>query len=133
MPIFQASSRVLIQDERTTQVVNLNANDPAFWQDADRSCRAQSASCRSRGLAQRLVKRLDLAHHRVFSSAGPRPRDPISLIRQARAAGSGWIESLISKPAAAAAAAAAKKKKGGAGGGGGRGSAMGRADPDLRR
>ena len=88
VPIFQASSRVLIQDERTTQVVNLNANDPAFWQDADQYYKTQYSILQSRGLAQRVVKRLDLAHHPLFSGAGPRPRDPISLIRQARAAAS---------------------------------------------
>src|SRR5262245_54663261 len=35
IPIYQASSRIQIQDERTTQVGNLNANDPAFWQDPE--------------------------------------------------------------------------------------------------
>ena len=101
VPIFQASSRVLIQDERTTQVVNLNTNDPAFWQDADQYYKTQYSILQSRGLAQRVVKRLDLAHHPEFSGAGPRPRDPISLIRQARAAASGWIRSLVSKPSPA--------------------------------
>src|SRR5205823_4667694 len=52
----------------------------------------------SRGLAARVVKRLDLAHHPDFSGQGPRPRDPISLIRQGRAAASAWIRSLVFKP-----------------------------------
>ena len=59
VPIFQASSRVLIQDERTTQVVNLNANDPAFWQDADQYYRTQVQHPPERGLAQRVVERLE--------------------------------------------------------------------------
>ena len=33
VPMYRTSSRVMIQDERTTAVGNLNANDPAFWQD----------------------------------------------------------------------------------------------------
>jgi polysaccharide biosynthesis transport protein len=98
IPIYQASSRVLIQDERTTQVGNLNANDPAFWQDAEQYYKTQYSILQSRGLAQRVVKRLDLAHHPDFSGNGPQPRDPISLIRQGRAATSGWIRSLVSKP-----------------------------------
>src|SRR5258708_9425849 len=35
IPVYQAFSRVQIQDERTTQVGNLNANDPAVWQDPE--------------------------------------------------------------------------------------------------
>jgi uncharacterized protein involved in exopolysaccharide biosynthesis len=34
IPIYQAWARVQIQDERTTQVGNLNANDPMFWQES---------------------------------------------------------------------------------------------------
>lgn len=98
IPIYQASSRILIQDERTTQVGTLNANDPQFWQDSDQYYKTQYSILQSRGLAARVVKRLDLAHHPDFSGNGPRPRDPISLIRQARAAGSGWIRSLVAKP-----------------------------------
>ena len=77
VPIFQAASRVLIQDERTAQVANLNANDPAFWQDADQYYKTQYSILQSRGLARRVVKRLDVAHNPDFGD-GPRPHDPIS-------------------------------------------------------
>ena len=97
VPIFQAASRVLIQDERTAQVANLNANDPAFWQDADQYDKTQYSILQSRGLARRVVKRLDVAHNPDFGD-GPHPHDPISLIRRARAAASGWVRSLVSKP-----------------------------------
>jgi polysaccharide biosynthesis transport protein len=95
IPIYQASSRVLIEDERTTQVANLNGNDPMFWQDADQYYKTQYSILQSRSLAQRVVRRLDLAHHPDFSGNGPRPRDPISLVRRGRAAASTWIRSLI--------------------------------------
>jgi capsular exopolysaccharide synthesis family protein len=95
IPIYQASSRVLIEDERTTQVANLNRNDPMFWQDADQYYKTQYSILQSRSLAQRVVRRLDLAHHPDFSGNGPRPRDPISLVRRGRAAASTWIRSLI--------------------------------------
>src|SRR6266849_4391357 len=52
IPVYQAFSRVQIQDERTTQVGNLNANDPAFWQDAEPYYRTQYAVISSRGLAR---------------------------------------------------------------------------------
>lgn len=95
IPIYQASSRVLIQDERTTQVAHLNVNDPMFWQDSEQYYKTQYSILQSRSLAERVVKRLNLAHHPDFSGEGPRPRDPISLIRRGRAAASGWIRSLI--------------------------------------
>ena len=44
IPIYQAASKVQIQDERTTQIGNLNANDPAFWQDPEPYYRTQYSS-----------------------------------------------------------------------------------------
>ncbi len=35
VPLYRTSSQVLIQDERTTAVGNLNSNDPMFWQESD--------------------------------------------------------------------------------------------------
>ena len=61
IPVYQAFSRVQIQDERTTQVGNLNANDPAFWQDPEPYYRTQYEVIRSRGLARRVVRKLNLA------------------------------------------------------------------------
>src|SRR3954466_4008905 len=41
IPISQTGARVQIQDERSTQVANLNANDPAYWQDPEPYYRTQ--------------------------------------------------------------------------------------------
>jgi uncharacterized protein involved in exopolysaccharide biosynthesis len=57
IPIYQTSARVQIQDERSTQVGNLNANDPAFWQDAEPYYRTQYSIISSRGLARRVVRK----------------------------------------------------------------------------
>ena len=103
IPIYQAFSKVQIQDERTTQVGNLNANDPAFWQDAEPYYRTQYAVIQSRGLARRVVRRLNLSASPLFNGSAPPPRDPISLARQARSAASAWARSLISNPAPVAA------------------------------
>ena len=105
-PTFEAKSRVQILDERTTQVANLNANDPAFWQDPEQYYKTQYSILQSRALAKRVVDRLDLAHHPEYTGNGPRPRDPISLIRQGRAAASAWVRSLVSKPTQPASAPA---------------------------
>ena len=98
IPIYYAASRVQIQDERTVSVANITANDPAFWQDSDQYYKTQYSIIKSRGLAKRVVERLNLAHHPDFSGDAPRPRDPISVMRQARAAAGSWVRSLVSKP-----------------------------------
>ena len=97
-PIFQAQSRVQIQDERTMSVANITANDPAFWQDAEQYYKTQYSILQSRGLAKRVVERLNLAQHPDFSGNTPRPRDPLSLIRQARGSMGAWVRSLVAKP-----------------------------------
>jgi uncharacterized protein involved in exopolysaccharide biosynthesis len=84
IPIYQAFSRIQIQDERTTQVGTLNANDPAFWQDAEPYYRTQYQVIQSRGLARRVVRKLNLQGSPLFNGKAPAPRDPISLARQAR-------------------------------------------------
>ena len=103
IPVYQAFSKVQIQDERTTQVGALNVNDPAFWQESEPYYRTQYSIIGSRGLARRVVRKLNLAGSPLFNGSAPPPRDPISLARQARAAASTWARSLISNPAPAAA------------------------------
>ena len=98
IPIFQAQSRVQIQDERTMSVANITSNDPAFWQDAEQYYKTQYAILSSRGLAKRVVTRLNLAQHPDFSGNTPKPRDPLSLMRQARATVGLWVRSLVAKP-----------------------------------
>jgi capsular exopolysaccharide synthesis family protein len=98
IPTFQAQSRVQIQDERTTSVANITSNDPAFWQDAEQYYKTQYSILQSRGLAKRVVERLNLGQHPDFSGSAPRPRDPMSVVRQARAAAGLWVRSLVSKP-----------------------------------
>ena len=87
------------------QVGNLNANDPAFWQDSEPYYRTQYEVIKSRGLARRVVRKLNLAGSPLFNGTAPPPRDPISLARQARAAASAWARGLIASPAPAAAVA----------------------------
>src|SRR5918912_1474583 len=90
IPVYEAWARVQIQDERTTQVGTLNANDPAFWQESGPYYQTQYSILQSRGLARRVVRRLDLQNSPLFNGSAPPPRDPLSLARQARAAASVW-------------------------------------------
>ena len=98
IPTFQAQSRVQIQDERTMSVANITSNDPAFWQDAEQYYKTQYSILESRGLAKRVVERMNLGQHPDFSGQAPRPRDPLSVVRQARAAAGLWVRSLVAKP-----------------------------------
>jgi succinoglycan biosynthesis transport protein ExoP len=84
VPLYRTSSRLLIQDERTTMVGNLNASDPAFWQDSEQYYNTQYSILRSRGLAKRVVRRLKLQEHPLFNGTAPRSRGPLTLIREAR-------------------------------------------------
>lgn len=100
IPVYEAFSKIQIQDERSTQVGNLNANDPAFWQDAEPYYRTQYSIISSRGLARRVVRKLNLAANPLFNGSAPAPRDPVSLARQARAAAGRKLRALFSRPVA---------------------------------
>jgi polysaccharide biosynthesis transport protein len=104
IPVFEAWSRVQIQDERTTQVGTLNASDPAFWQESGPYYQTQYSILQSRGLGRRAVRRLDLQKSPLFNGSAPPRRDPLSLARQARGVASRWIRGLFTKPAPAEAA-----------------------------
>ena len=78
IPLYRASARVQIQDERTTAVSNLNANDPVFWQDSEQYYNTQYSILRSRGLARRVVQRLKLQNHPLFNGTAPQSRGPLS-------------------------------------------------------
>src|SRR5262245_6549498 len=99
IPIYQTWTRIEIQDERSVSIGNLGVNDPTYWQESDPYYRTQYQILQSRELARRAVKRLELQNHPDFNGSAPRPRDPISLARQARASASSWVRSLIAKPA----------------------------------
>ena len=100
-PIFQTQSRIQIDDEKTTNLSTLNAaNTDLYWQDAAEYKKTQFQILRSRGLGLRVVQRMGLTHASAAVEA-PKPRDPISLLREGRVAISGWVRGLISRKGAA--------------------------------
>jgi succinoglycan biosynthesis transport protein ExoP len=99
IPLYRASARVQIQDERTTAVSNLNANDPIFWQDSEQYYNTQYSILRSRGLAKRVVQRLKLQNHPLFNGSAPQSRGPLSLVRETRQALGKSVRSLFSRGA----------------------------------
>ena len=57
-PMYRTQARIVIQDERSTAVANLNASEPAYWQDPEPYFNTQYRILQSRGLARRVVKKL---------------------------------------------------------------------------
>jgi polysaccharide biosynthesis transport protein len=97
IPLYRTSARVLIQDERTTASVGtINANDPAFWQDPDQYYNTQYSILRSRGLAKRVVRRLELQHNPLFNGTAPQSRGPLTIVREARRTVGSSISNLVS-------------------------------------
>jgi uncharacterized protein involved in exopolysaccharide biosynthesis len=95
IPMYRTSSRVMIQDERSVAVGNLNANDPAFWQDSDPYFNTQYSILRSRGLARRVVHRLQLQNQPLFNGAAPRRQGIGTAIAEVRRKVSGAVQSLL--------------------------------------
>jgi succinoglycan biosynthesis transport protein ExoP len=98
IPMYQTAARLQIEDERSTSVSNLGVNDPTYWQETAPYYQTQYQILTSRELARRVVRRLHLENHPDFNGNAPKPRDPITLIRQARASASAWMRALVSRP-----------------------------------
>ncbi len=97
IPLYRASARVEIQDERSTAVGNLNSNDPMYFQDPEPYYNTQHSILRSRGLAKRVVQRLQLQNHPLFNGSAPQSRGPLSAVREARRAIGTSVRNVISR------------------------------------
>jgi capsular exopolysaccharide synthesis family protein len=97
IPLYRASAQVQIQDERTTAVGNLDANNPMFWQDSEQYYNTQYSILASRGLAKRVVHKLQLQNHPLFNGSAPQARGPVALVRQARQTLGNTVRSLWSR------------------------------------
>ena len=69
VPRYRAKATILLQDERSTSVTNLNANDRAYWEDPEPYFNTQYQILRGRGLARRVVQRLDLVNRGMPSAS----------------------------------------------------------------
>jgi len=98
-PMYQTAARIQIEDEKVTNFSNLNPNAPTlFASDATEYRKTQYSILRSRGLAKRVIQSLGLTSHSSVFNEDAHPRDPISLLRQARAAASTWVRSFFAQP-----------------------------------
>src|SRR5215210_3964059 len=103
IPMYRTSARVMIQDERTVAVGNLNASDPMFWQESDQYYNTQYSILRSRGLGKRVVGRLQLQNHPQFNGSAPRQQGASAVLADARKKITTGIRRLIRREAAQAA------------------------------
>src|SRR4051812_41459942 len=102
-PIYQTQSRIQIDDEKTTNLSNLNNTD-LYWQDAAEYKKTQFQILRSRGLGLRVVQKMGLTNASAAIEP-PKAHDPISLLRDARLSVTAWVRGLVSKRTAAPAPA----------------------------
>lgn len=101
IPLYQTAAQIEIQDERTISVGAIGVNDPTFWQESEPYYQTQFQIIRSRELGRRVVERLQLQNHPDFNGNAPQPRDPITLVRRARASASTWVRGLVARPSPA--------------------------------
>ena len=98
VPMFRAQARLLIEDERSTMVMGMSPNDPSFWMDPAPYFETQYEILRSRGLADRVVRKLSLSGVRELNGQEPEPPGIITELRSARRSLFSSIRSLRSGP-----------------------------------
>ena len=90
VPRYLAKATILIQDERSTSVTSFTANDRTYWEDPEPYFNTQYQILRGRGLARRVVGRLNLP-----VPAGP-PSGIFATLGAARSRLGTWIRSQVS-------------------------------------
>jgi polysaccharide biosynthesis transport protein len=95
IPMYRAKSQILIQDERSAAVSSLSASDPSFWQDPEPYYNTQYRILQSRGLARRVVKRLDLQTVPEFNGSMSAAGGPLAFVRRTRAMITGGVRTAI--------------------------------------
>jgi capsular exopolysaccharide synthesis family protein len=108
IPTYRTSAQVEISDERSTSIGAIGVPDPLNYQAIEAYYTTQYQIMRSREVGRRVVRRLKLVDHPLFSGSGPVRRDPLSLLRQVRTGLTSWVRGLVSRPAETPATAAAQ-------------------------
>ncbi len=65
VPRYRARATILIQDERSTSMTNLSANDRGYWEDPEPYFNTQFQILRGRALGRRVVEKLDLTNRGI--------------------------------------------------------------------
>ena len=94
IPMYRATARVLIDDERIVMVAGMDSNDPIFWADPEPYYETQYPILQSPGLARHTVRQIDLSAAPEFTGEAPRQFGPLEAIRVARATVFGWARAV---------------------------------------
>jgi capsular exopolysaccharide synthesis family protein len=98
IPTYLTSAQVEITDESTTPIGDMGVSETMNYPAVEAYYTTQYQVMRSREVGRRVVRRLNLGEHPLFNGSAPKPRDPLSLLRQARSDLSAWVRGLIAKP-----------------------------------
>jgi capsular exopolysaccharide synthesis family protein len=71
VPRYRARATILIQDERSTSMTNLSANESRYWEDPEPYFNTQFQILRGRALGKRVVERLDLVNRGIPAASRP--------------------------------------------------------------
>ena len=94
IPLYRATARVLIDDERVAMVAGMGAGDPVYWVDPEPYYETQYRILQSPGLAQYTVQQLDLSTVPEFTDDAPTQFGPLEAIRAARTTIVGWTRTV---------------------------------------
>lgn len=82
VPVYQATARLLIEDERSTATPGIQSPDNTYYQDPEPYYNTQYRILRGRELTRRVVKRLNLGSVPEFNGTQTGPSSPIDIARQ---------------------------------------------------
>jgi len=94
---FRAQGRLLIENERASEVPGLTPTGEQFYEDPEPYFQTQYKILRGRDLTRRVVKKLHLERVPEFNGTAKRPDTPLTLLANMRTR----LTSLVWKPAAA--------------------------------
>jgi capsular exopolysaccharide synthesis family protein len=92
VPRYRARATLLIQDERSTSMTNLAANESRYWEDPEPYFNTQFQILRGRALGKRVVERLDLVNRGIPSASRP---DLFSALAALRAKATDTVRSWV--------------------------------------
>ena len=94
IPLYRASARVLIEDERVVMVAGMDSNDPIYWADPEPYYETQYRILQSPGLASYTIQRIDLSAVPEFSGEAASQFGPLKAIRSTRTTILGWARTV---------------------------------------
>ena len=94
IPMYRATARLLIDDERLVMVAGMDSNDPVFWADPEPYYETQYRILQSPGLARYTVQQIDLSTVPEFTGEAPTQFGPLEAIRSARTTVVGWARTV---------------------------------------